>query len=96
MKRILIDAAFALLLTFPVYLGLANTPIVNDWFLYGQGWATFHPLFVVGHAIGITRNAAIVIGTMFAISFCLAFAGVAGTHSAARRLSSRTEPSATP
>jgi len=87
MKRILIYAGLALLLTFPVYLGLANTPIINDWFLYGQGWAAFHPLFVIGHAIGITRNAAIVIGTMFAVSFCLSFAGVAGTHSVARRLS---------
>ena len=86
MKRLFIYVALALLLTFPVYLGLANTPIVNDWFLYGGGWATFHPLFVVGHAIGITRNAAIVIGTMFAVSFLLSLLGIACTHSAAQRL----------
>ncbi|MGN6234218.1 MAG: hypothetical protein ACTHNZ_24015 [Trinickia sp.] len=84
MKRILIDGALAALLTLPVYIGLANTPIINDWFLYGRGWATFHPLFVLGHAIGITRNAAIVIGTMFVISFVLSVIAVALTRRAVR------------
>lgn len=77
----MIDAAVASLLTFPVYLGLANNPIVNDWFLYGRGWKMLHPLFVMGHAVGLTRNAAIVIGTMFVVSFALSL----GTIVVARR-----------
>lgn len=76
MRRALIDAVAAVLLTFPVYLGLANNPTVNDWFLYGSGWATFHPLFVIGHAVGIESNAAMIVTAMFVISFLIALAGV--------------------
>lgn len=86
MRRALIDGAVAVLLTFPVYLGLANTPAVNDWFLYGSGWATFHPLFVLGHAAGIQSNPAMLITTMFAISFVIALVGVRLSRAAIRKL----------
>ena len=75
MKHTSIDLTLAVLLTFPVYLTLANNETLNDWFLYGQAWEFLQPLFTLGHALGIDRQAAIVIGTMFAISFVLSFIG---------------------
>ena len=85
MRRALIDGALALLLTFPVYLGLANTPAIIDWFLYGSGWATFHPLFVLGHAVGVQSNPAMLITTMFVISFVIALVGVELSRVAIRK-----------
>lgn len=76
MKRILIDLVVATLLTLPLYISLANVGAVNDWFLSGQGWATFRPLFAAGHAMGVDSNAAILIAAMLAISFLLALAGL--------------------
>jgi hypothetical protein len=86
MRRALVDAGLAALLAFPMYLGLANTPTVNDWFLYGSGWATFHPLFVVGHAIGIQSNPAMLIAAMFALSFIVALTGVRLARAAIRKM----------
>jgi hypothetical protein len=86
MKHILINFMLASLLTFPVYVGLANTPVVNDWFLYGRAWDLFQPLFDLGHAFGIERQAAIVIGTMFAVSFALALTGIVVLSRTARGL----------
>jgi hypothetical protein len=86
MKRLIADFAIAVLLTFPVYLGLANNPTINDWFLYGSAWEMFQPLFDLGHAIGIDRQAAIVIGTMFTVSFTLSLAATISARQAVRRL----------
>ncbi|WP_244120961.1 hypothetical protein [Burkholderia gladioli] len=33
----------ALVLTIPIYLGLANSPL-DDWFQSGAGWRAFEPL----------------------------------------------------
>jgi hypothetical protein len=89
MKRIFADCAIAALLTFPVYLGLANNSTINDWFLYGSAWETFQPLFDLGHAIGIDRHAAIVIGTMFTISYALSLGGIVIARAAVRGLFAR-------
>ena len=86
MKRVLINVALALLLTFPVYVGLATNPVINDWFLYGRAWEMFQPLFDLGAVIGINRHAGIVIGTMFFVSFALALSGIMCTRRAVRGL----------
>lgn len=86
MRRALIDVAAAVLLTLPVYLGLANNPTVNDWFLYGSGWATFHPLLMLGHAAGIESNAAMMVTAMFVVSFLIALAGIEVLRAAVHKL----------
>ena len=86
MKQTLINVFLASLLTFPVYVGLATNTVINDWFVYGRAWEMFEPLFDLGDAIGINRHSAIVIGTMFAVSFALALIGVTVTRRALRGL----------
>lgn len=76
MKNRIFVVLLAVLLTLPVYLGLANTPAINDWFLYGRGWAAFQPLFNLCNKIGIYGNATILITTMFVISFAIALTAV--------------------
>lgn len=92
MKRTSVDLVLAALLTFPVYVGLANNHTINDWFLYGQAWELFQPLFDLGNAIGIDRQAAIVIGTMFTVSFVLSLTGIIVVRYAVRKLPSRVRP----
>lgn len=76
MKNRIIVVVLAVLLTLPIYLGLANTPAINDWFLYGRGWAAFQPLFDLCNKVGIYGNATILVTTMFIVSFLIALAGV--------------------
>jgi hypothetical protein len=86
MKNRIIVFVLAAVLTLPVYLGLANTPAINDWFLYGQGWAVFQPLFDLCNKVGIYGNASILITTMFVVSFLIALAGVSLGRLAIRRM----------
>ncbi len=89
MKWPLTDLALAVLLTFPVYIALAKSPPINDWFLYGRAWEAFQPLFDIGRAVGINRQAAIVIGAMFAVSFTLSLIAATVTRRAVRHLVGR-------
>ena len=86
MKNRIIVLLLAAVLTLPVYLGLANTPAINDWFLYGQGWAAFQPLFDLCNKIGIYGNASILVATMFVISFLIALAGISLCRGTIRRM----------
>ncbi|WP_434116285.1 hypothetical protein [Paraburkholderia caffeinilytica] len=87
MKRATICGAAALVLTFPVYLGIARNGRVNEWFLDGRGWAAFEPLFRFCNAIGITGDGNILIATMLFISFLIALTLVAIASIAVRRRS---------
>jgi|GEM_PF-2720818 len=86
MKNRMIIVVLAVLLTLPIYLGLANTPAINDWFLYGQGWAAFQPLFDLCNKVGLYGNATILITAMFVISFLIALAVVSLCRFAIRRM----------
>jgi hypothetical protein len=86
MKNRIIVFVLVVLLTLPVYLGLANTPAINDRFLYGQGWADFQPLFDLCNNVGIYGNASILVTTMFVVSFLVALAGVSLFRLAIRRI----------
>ena len=72
MKRKLALVGFAVLLTFPVYLALANFRPLQDLFVYHDAWKVFTPLFSIGNAVGIQDDGAIVETTMFVISFFIA------------------------
>ncbi|KAA0088762.1 hypothetical protein CIW54_10360 [Paraburkholderia sp. T12-10] len=69
MKRKLALVGFAVLLTLPVYLALANFQPLQDLFVYHDAWKAFTPLFSLGNAVGVQDDGAIVETTMFAISF---------------------------
>ncbi len=71
MKRKLALVGFAVLLTLPVYLALANFRPLQDLFIYHDAWKAFTPLFFFGNAVGIQDDGAIVEATMFVISFCI-------------------------
>ncbi|CAN7243828.1 hypothetical protein LJR230_000877 [Trinickia sp. LjRoot230] len=77
MKRKLVLVGGGLLLTLPVYLALANFQPLENLFLYHDAWKAFTPLFMLGNAIGIHDDGAIVETTMFIVSFVLALAIVA-------------------
>lgn len=77
MKRILAFVAGGLLLTLPVYLGLANLRPLEDLFVYHDAWKAFEPLFLLGDVAGIRDHGAIVEATMFVVSFVIALAIVA-------------------
>lgn len=86
MKNRMLVLLLAAVLTLPVYLGLANTPAINNWFLYGKGWTVFQPLFDLCNKVGIYGNATILVTTMFVISFLIALAGVSLCRVVIRRL----------
>lgn len=77
MKRKLVLVVGGLLLTLPVYLALANFQPLEDLFLYHDAWKVFTPLFMLGNAIGIHDDGAIVETAMFTFSFVLALGVVA-------------------
>lgn len=61
----------AVILTIPVYVGLANSPL-NEWFVSGEGWRTFEPWFNFLDSLGFRSEGNVVIGTMLTLSFVLA------------------------
>ncbi|RQR27224.1 hypothetical protein DIE23_27460 [Burkholderia sp. Bp9143] len=63
----------AIVLTIPVYLGLANSP-PDDWFQSGAGWRAFEPLFNVFERLGGHGQGDILISTMLGVSFVIALA----------------------
>ncbi|WP_206951617.1 hypothetical protein [Trinickia acidisoli] len=77
MKRILAFVAGGLLLTLPVYLGLANLRPLEDLFVYHDAWKAFEPLFLLGDVVGIHGHGTIVEATMFVVSCAIALAIVA-------------------
>lgn len=70
----------AVLLTLPIYLGIAHIPPLEAWFLSGRGWAVFEPIFRLCNAIGIHGNGLILIGCMLLISFGTALLAVTAAH----------------
>lgn len=65
----------AVMLTIPTYLGLANSPL-NEWFLSGKGWRTLEPWLHFLHSLGFRSEGNMVIGTMLALSFVLAYLAI--------------------
>ena len=63
----------AVILTLPVYIGIANIPWINDWFMSGAGWDEFEFIFRVFNVMGISENGKILIGVMLGFSFPLSF-----------------------
>lgn len=61
----------ALVLTIPIYLGLANSPL-DDWFQSGAGWHAFEPLFDAMARLGIHGEGGILIGAMLIASLAIA------------------------
>ncbi len=61
----------ALVLTIPIYLGLANSPL-DDGFQSGAGWRAFEPLFDAMARLGIHGEGGILIGAMLIASLAIA------------------------
>ncbi|WP_321805000.1 hypothetical protein [Burkholderia sp. BCC1993] len=71
--KVLVRLLAAIVLTIPVYLGLANSPL-DEWFQSGAGWRAFEPLFRVFETLGVHGQGDILISTMLGASFVIAIA----------------------
>lgn len=70
----------AAVLTLPIYVILANTPIVDAWFSSGDGWTAFEPVFRTLESLGVQGEGRIVIAVMLAVSFLIALVLVLGVR----------------
>ena len=71
MKRALICVALALALTFPIAVGIASVPGIDDWFASGAGYESFAPLFKVLNSNGGENNTDIIVATLLVVSFLI-------------------------
>ena len=77
MRSILARLAAALVLTLPIYIGLANVPMLERWFLDGDGWQAIEPILHGMGWLGIRGDGRILIGGMLLLSFLIALFAIA-------------------
>ncbi len=71
MKRSALYFFAALVLTLPIYTGIANIPAVDHWFTSGAGWGAFEPIFKFAEGLGFRGEGRIIIASMLLISFVI-------------------------
>ncbi|ATF36653.1 hypothetical protein CO709_27545 [Burkholderia thailandensis] len=71
MKRPILYIFAALVLTLPIYTGIANIPAVDHWFTSGAGWEAFEPIFKAVERMGFQGEGRIIIASMLLISFLI-------------------------
>lgn len=76
MRKLIIFGA-ALVLTFPLYLGITATPWLAAWFAHGSGWDVFSPIFRRLGSIGGEQDESMLFAMLLLASFLISLAATA-------------------
>ena len=74
MKRFFVSLLAALVLAFPIAIGIGRSPWFGHWMANGHGWDAFDPLLNFFGVIGVEGEGDVVVNTLLVVSFVLSFA----------------------